>query len=492
MSNAALRRVYSRDLVDALTARQHTEVVVGIPASRRGRGVQLLSDIAGFDCADVASADQDFDAHAGSHMAVSLPVSGAPVRVTLVGLGAGEIGAGELFEAALGAGARGNVVSLLALELPEMPEALGAVAQGHAIGSWRYQRDSGSDAPAQSVTVVCDDPHAADEVLLRASTVARATSWVRQLVETPPNALRPLAFAQAVADFATELAPGAVLVETWDEDVLTQHGFGGTLGVGAGSAEPSLVLALQVPGDGPLTALAGKGITFDSGGVNLKRDAHELNWMKTDMAGAASVAAAVIAAAALGATGPITAVLPVAENMPGGGALRPGDVLTHPRGRTTEVVDTDCEGRLVLADALEWLAAQNPARIVDVGTLTDSGGVGTAFWGCWGTSADLTTEVIEAGRRGFDRGWALPLHHSYAAQLTSRVADIANAPVSVPDSGQLAATYLRSFVGSVPWVHIDNGSAAWLVDPAYPWPAGPTGTPVRALIELLAPTTTLA
>ncbi len=489
MSHAALRRVRSRDLTDALAPRHHPRLVVGVPVGRPGRGVQLLKSISGIDCADVASADPDFDARAGSHTTVSLPVPGGVLGVTLVGLGAGELGAAELFDAALVAGVRGNIVSLLALEVPE---SLGAVAQGHAIGSWRYQRDGVPDGPASTVTVVCDERMTADDVLARASIVARATSWVRQLVESPPNTLRPRDFAHAVSDLAAELAPGVVLVETWDRDVLTRHGFGGTLGVGAGSVEPPMVVCLQVAGNGPLTALAGKGITFDSGGVNLKRDAHELSWMKSDMAGAASVAAAVIAAAALGSAGPITAVLPVAENMPGGRALRPGDVLTHPGGRTTEVVDTDCEGRLVLADALQWIAAQNPARIVDVGTLTDSGGVGTAFWGCWGTSADLTAEMIAAGRRGFDRGWALPLHHTYAAHLPSRVADIANAPVAVPDSGQLAATYLRSFVGLAPWVHIDNGSAAWLTEPAYPWPAGPTGTPVRALIELLAPSSTVA
>ena len=137
--------------------------------------------------------------------------------------------------------------------------------------------------------------------------------------------------------------------------------------------------------------------------------------------------------------------------------------------------------------SLLHMATPAPARLIDVGTLTDSGGVGHRFWGCWTTSEALARDLVAAGERAFDRGWILPLDESYAKLLPSRVADIANAPAAVPDSGQLAATYLRTFAGDVPWVHVDNGSSAWLEDAAHPWPAGPTGTPVRALIELLAP-----
>ena len=151
------------------------------------------------------------------------------------------------------------------------------------------------------------------------------------------------------------------------------------------------------------------------------------------------------------------------------------------------MIDTDSEGRLVLADALAWLARGRPGRLVDVGTLTDSGAVGTAFWGCWGTSGVVAEELLAAGRAAADPGWRLPLHASYAELLESRVADIANCSVDVPDTGQLAATYLRTFTGDVPWVHIDNGSSAWLERDAAPWPAGPTAAPVRALIEFLSP-----
>lgn len=482
MTTISVTRRRPAEVGRALTGHRGADIVVGLFAGGGGRGAALVGEQLGVDIVALAEADPDFDGSPAARSVAVIPTPSGPVRVVLVGLGDRIDSTQTLFEAALATGSDRPIVSTLPLE---GVDALAAVALGHALGAWRYRRDptaSGSAAPVELIDDSETDPQPA---LTRATVVARATGWVRQLVETPPNALCPRDFADAVAALAAELAPGAVTVETWDESVLADRGFGGTLGVGAGSAHPPLVVELRIEGDGPHTALAGKGITFDSGGINLKRDAAELSWMKSDMAAAASVAAAVIASAALGRTTPTVAVLPVAENMPGAAALRPGDVVTHPNGRTTEVLDTDCEGRLVLADALAWLAGQGPAHLIDVGTLTDSGGVGPALWGCWSTSAELATAVVDAGVAAFDRGWFLPLHPSYAAMLASRVADIANAPPDTPDSGQLAATYLRTFVGDVPWVHIDNGSSAWLERGAHPWPAGATGAPLRALIEFL-------
>jgi leucyl aminopeptidase len=324
--------------------------------------------------------------------------------------------------------------------------------------------------------------------LHRAVIVAGVTNWVRQLVEMPPNELGPEEFAEAIVALATEVAPGAVSVHVSDRAELVERGFGGTLGVGAGSARPPRVLELEVgPRAGDVLGITGKGITFDAGGINLKRSASELAWMKSDMAAAAAVAGAVIAAAALGTARSLHAVLPIAENLPGGSAQRPGDVVTHPGGRTTEVTDTDSEGRLVLADAIAWLTLCGVTAIVDVGTLTDSGAVGVEYWGCWTTSPALASELISAGVAAGDPGWRLPLHESYEDLIASRVADSANSPLDVPDIGQLAATYLRPFAGDVPWVHIDNGSGAWLERDTRTLPAGATGTPTRALIQFLAP-----
>jgi leucyl aminopeptidase len=474
------------ELAGLLAAAQDIDIVVGLFAAddgvRGGRGAAVLAEALGVDVAELAGADPDFD---GRPTARSVAVLGR-VRIVMVGLGPRAESLHALFDAALATGSRRAFVSTLALEARG---ALGAVAQGHALGRWRYRR--GPDTPLPPIEIVDDTPADAAPVLARAAVIAHATNWVRQLVETPANLLRPSEFADAVIDFAGELAPGSVTVEVWDPAMLHARGFGATLAVGAGSAHPPLVVAVRIAGAGPTTALAGKGITFDSGGINLKRDAGELGWMKADMAGAASVAAAVIAAAALGRRSPVTALLPMAENMPGPAAVRPGDVVTHPGGRTTEVLDTDSEGRLVLADALGWLAAQRPAQLIDVGTLTDSGGVGPGFWGCWATSSELAAAVVDAGSRAFDRGWRLPLPPAGISTLPSRVADIANVAPGTPDTGQQAAAYLSTFVGDVPWVHIDNGSSAWLERDAPPWPAGPTGTPVRALIEFLHPASEL-
>lgn len=493
MTDSPLTRLRPGELAGSLAGRQDIDVVVGVFATGDGvcggRGAAALGAALGVDVAELAAADPDFDGSPAARSVVVLDRPTGPLRIVLVGLGSRVESAHALFDAALAARCRRAVVSTLALE---SSGALGAVAQGHALGRWRYRRAPEPTWPGASIEIVDDSPADANVPLARAAVIARATAWARQLVQTPANQLCPNDFAAEVADFAGQLAPEAVTVTVWDAVTLRARGFGGTLGVGAGSAQAPLVVELRVDGVGPTTALAGKGITFDSGGINLKRDAGELGWMKSDMAGAASVAAAVIGAAALGRRAPVIAILPMAENMPGPAALRPGDVLSHPGGRTTEVLDTDSEGRLVLADALGWLAAQRPAHLIDVGTLTDSGGLGPGFWGCWATSSELGAAVVDAGARAFDRGWLLPLPPPYVSMPVSHVADTANICPGVPDNGQLAAAYLRTFVGEVPWVHIDNGSAAWLEHDAHPWPAGPTGTPVRALIEFLHPASAFA
>ena len=488
MTHVSLSRCTADEFSQALIGDRDVDVVVGLFSDERGlrggRGAAMVGDLLGVDLLAVAAADPDFDGRRAARSVVMVSGPAGPVRVVLVGLGPRIDSPHVLFDAALAARPVRATISTLAME---SDGALGPVAQGHALGAWSYRRDPSAPSSVLSVDILDDSGSDPEAVLARARLVARMTGWVRQLVETPPNALSPKDFAAAVTTLAHEVAPGSVSVQTWDESTLRARGFGATLGVGAASVHSPLAIELRIEGDGPVTALAGKGITFDSGGINLKRDAGELSWMKSDMAAAASVAAAVIAAAALGRTEPLIAVLPVAENMPGGSALRPGDVVSHPGGRTTEVLDTDCEGRLVLADALSWLAAQRPAQLLDVGTLTDSGAVGPAFWGCWATSDTLAAAVVAAGATAFDTGWVLPLHPTYVAMLPSRVADVANAPSDAPDSGQLAATYLSTFVGDVAWVHIDNGSSGWLERDAYPWPAGPTGTPLRALIEFLQP-----
>ncbi len=453
-------------------------LVVGLfQGPTTGRGAEAVLAQLGVDVLSLAEADPGFTGADGQLLSVAT-LGETPLVVRLVGLGApGPVTTEVLRRAAMRAAGAQAATSLLALESSD-ERAAAAVVEGHRLGAWRY----GAASEAELMVVGEGD-------VSRGEQIARATNWVRDLVETPPNLLTPAAFAERIRAFAASEAPGLVTVTDWDPTLLAERGFGGTLGVG--SADPASTRAVELrytptPG-AATTALAGKGITFDSGGINLKRDATEISWMKSDMAAAASVAAAVVTAAALGSSRSLHALLPITENMPGSRAQRPGDVVTHPDGRTTEVSDTDSEGRLLLADALAWLAATRPEALIDVGTLTDSGALGTEFWGCWSTSTALADELVEAGERSGDRGWRLPLHDGYSALLSSRVADLRNAPGDAPDTGVMAATYLRAFAGDLPWVHIDNGSGAWLERDAAPWPEGPTGTPVRALIEHLAP-----
>ena len=482
------------DLASALRQRPRARVIVGAHAGRDGvsaaRSAMALNAVLGIDAADLTTREFTGRRWELCEAVVSAP-DGTRLTVVVVGLGSpGVLSDADVFHAAVASAGDGATLSLLALD-GDTQRAAAMAAEGHAIGRWRYGRSNadivdGTHANADAGTddlVVVGETAAAPSEFERATRVADAVNWVRRLVETPANLLGPVEFADEIVAFA-DRTPG-VEARVWSTQTASDHGFGATLAVGAGSRRSPAVVELKTTGDRPVVGLAGKGIVFDAGGIDLKRDQQEISWMKTDMAAAASVAAAALTAVALGTPYDLHVILPVAENLPGGDALRPGDVIGHPGGRTTEVLDTDCEGRLVLADAVAWLSATAPAMLIDVGTLTDSGALGTAYWGCWGSSTGLAASLVSHGTEVGDPGWHLPLHRDYDALLTSRVADSANTSFDVPDTGVIAATFLRPFAGDVPWVHIDNGSSAWLERPGGAWQSGPTGTPTRALIEFL-------
>jgi leucyl aminopeptidase len=321
-----------------------------------------------------------------------------------------------------------------------------------------------------------------------AQAAAAATSWVRELVERAAGELVPSVLAEEIRARAGN---AGVRVRVWTPRQLATRGFGATLGVAAGSAQPPAVVELRLraaPRD--VLGLAGQGITLDTRGHEHKRDPDEIAWMKSHIAGAAAVAAAVCAAAELGASRTVHAVLPLTENMPGSRALRPGDVVTHPDGRRTEVVDTDSEGRLVLADAVAHLTRSGARCIVDVGTLTDGGGLGHLRWGCWGNAPDLVADVLRAGTAAGEPGWELPLLPRYRELFRSGVADLRNCARDVSDTAMMAATYLSTFADGVAWAHVDNGGTAYLPAALAPWPEGATGSPTRALLELITSTPT--
>jgi len=372
-------------------------------------------------------------------------------------------------------------------------EAASAFAEGLLLGAYRfdrYKRDpidlvSREKPVLERVTVLAGAAERARVAsgLRHGEVFARAANWARDLVNAPAADATPAALADEAAQVARECG---MACKVWAAGDLARGGFGGILGVGQGSInEPRLLeLSYSCAGGARPICLTGKGITFDSGGLSLKRSS-EMEWMKSDMAGAAAVLAAMRGAVELDLRVNVDAVLPFAENLPGGSALRPGDVVTQRGGRTSEVADTDSEGRLILADALAYLAERRPAAVVDVATLTDAAGLGEALWAVMGNDPGLIAELLAAGEDVGDRGWQLPLPAAYRHYLESSVADIRNTPEGAPDTTVMAGLYLREFIADIPWVHIDNGSTAYLLQGGDGWPKGATGSPTRAMLRWL-------
>ncbi|WP_248837191.1 leucyl aminopeptidase [Frankia sp. AgKG'84/4] len=370
-----------------------------------------------------------------------------------------------------------------------------AVAEGALLGAYAFdglRTTSATDRPkpvADLTIVVADaDLPVAGTEIDRAVVVAESVALVRDLVNTPPSHLSP---AQ-LADIAVERGGAAgVAVEVLDEAALAAGGYGGIVGVGQGSANPPRLVRLEWrggAGDHPALALVGKGITFDSGGLSLKPPT-AMEWMKTDMAGAASVLGAVLAAARLEL--PITVVgwLPCAENMPSGEAIRPSDVLTMRGGKRVEVLNTDAEGRLVLADALVRAAEENPEVIVDVATLTGAQivSLGQRTSGVMGRGSAVEAVTAAAAAAG-ESVWPMPMPPELRKGLDSAVADIANvAPGGSRDGGMLvAAHFLAAFVADeANWAHLDIAGPSWHGGEPYGHtPKGGTGVIVRTLVQL--------
>ncbi|KZX21890.1 Cytosol aminopeptidase [Rathayibacter tanaceti] len=349
-------------------------------------------------------------------------------------------------------------------------------------------------SPVEHVVLLGAGDSADSAVLDRALVLGRAVSAVKDLVNTPPSHLYPQTLAEAVQD-GVEGLPLEVTV--WDEKALAEEGFGGILGVGSGSSRPPRLVKIAYTPEGATThlALVGKGITFDSGGLSLKPPTSMIG-MKTDMAGAATVYAVVRAIAELNLPLRATAWLCVAENLPSGTAIRPDDVLTVRGGTTVEVLNTDAEGRLVLADGLVAASEEQPDAIVDVATLTGASVValGNRTVGTLGDDA-LVARVLDAARTAGETFWHMPLPAELRPLLNSDVADIANVKPGNTAGGMLVAGhFLREFVGTrgegdeatvIPWAHLDIAGPSSNGGSGYGFTgAGATGVSVRALIVL--------
>lgn len=406
----------------------------------------------------------------------------------------------EALRRAAGAAVRGlagtgHVATTLALANGTPGEGeLRAVAEGSLLGAYGFDAYRSSPdpqrAPVGSVSIVvppADEP-VASAALHRAAVVTRSVALVRDLVNTPASDLSPARLAQRAAEEATHVGVQVVVL---DEAALAELGFGGILGVGAGSARPPRLVRLGWHPDGATrtVALVGKGITFDSGGLSLK-PATSMEWMKADMAGAAAVLGTVLAAARLEFPVAVTGWLALAENMPSGTAIRPSDVLTMYGGKRVEVLNTDAEGRLVLGDALARAAEESPDLIVDVATLTGAQlvALGTRTAGVMGRDAARKRLVAAAGRAG-EAVWPMPLPPELRKNLDSSVADLANVPANGNrDGGMLvAAHFLAAFVpDGVAWAHLDIAGPAWNGGEPHGYtPKGGTGMAVRTLVQLI-------
>jgi leucyl aminopeptidase len=281
---------------------------------------------------------------------------------------------------------------------------------------------------------------------------------------------------------------GGASADVLDETQIGELGLGMLLGVARGSNEPPRLMVFRhEPPEArksPVLALIGKGVTFDTGGISIK-PAEGMAKMKDDMAGGAAVACAVRAIALLNAPIRVIGIVPATENMPGGGALKPGDVLRSGEGKTVEVVNTDAEGRLILADALWYARKLGATHLVDIATLTAGVVValGRITSGLFGTPDWWVEHVRRIGERAGDRMWQMPLFEDYREQLRSEIADMTNTGGRI-GSPVTAAVFLKEFVGGLPWAHIDIAGTAWADDSTPFMPKGPTGVGVRTLVEL--------
>jgi leucyl aminopeptidase len=361
-----------------------------------------------------------------------------------------------------------------------------AAIEGAILGDFepdRYKKDD--DKKAIDAFALAADTAGLDAAVERGRILAEAQNFTRGLVNEPANRLTPLVMADAARTMAAEFG---LECEVLDRDAMEKLGMGSLLGVALGSAQPPVLIVLgyrpATPQGSAHLGLVGKGVTFDTGGISIK-PADGMEKMKYDMAGGAAMMGAMRAIAQLRPAIAVSAFVPCVENMPGSRAQRPGDIVTAMNGKTIEVINTDAEGRLILADALTYARRQGCTHLVDAATLTGAVAValGHLNVGLFASEDGMRDRLLAASRAEGERMWPLPLEDDYKEYLKSAFADIAN--VGGRWGGAVtAALFLKEFAEDTPWVHLDIAGTAWL-DEAKPYLAkGPTGLPVRTLVRL--------
>jgi leucyl aminopeptidase len=427
-----------------------------------------------------------------------------PQRVLLVGAGKREDFTLETLRRSMGIAVREasklgvESIALSLAHVNQLSEHMGAIfaargaAEAVTLAAWKFdelrtnRREEGSEGRKLSEVVFVAPAGEADKVREAAEEgeiIARAANLARTLATRPGNLATPSHLAEVARDVAEK---HDLEITVLDREDMEKEGMGALLAVAQGTEEPPKFIVLRYDGgaDGekPLV-LVGKGVTFDSGGISIK-PAERMEEMKYDMSGAAAVLSAISAIAELEFEANVIAIMPCTENLPSGTAVKPGDVIRALSGKTIEIINTDAEGRLILADALAYAQRFDPAAIVDCATLTGAVviALGNAAIGLMGNNGELIDELRAAGLRTGDKCWPLPLWDEYRKLIESPVADIKNS------GGRAAGTitagwFLKEFVGEVPWAHLDIAGTAWSQEDKPPIPKGATGVPTRLLIE---------
>ena len=466
------------------------------------------SAVPGLDAAtggDIARAlaSKEFSGRLFEHLLTTVAgTNGRARRLLVAGAGSSSEYRTELarqIAAAAGIAARSRRAGRVAFALRDRGEPLDmaqAVAEGLTLSEFNvgaYKTDETPPPAAPTWTIVLPERSADAVAQVRAGIdrgrlLAECSNLARVLANEPGNTLTPREFAQRAAALAGESGVG---VDILDEARIAQLNMGLLLGVARGSSEPPRVIVFdytpsqgQYPPTAPVLGLVGKGITFDSGGISIK-PADGMERMKDDMAGGAAVACAMRAISILKAPIRVVGVVPATENMPGGRAIKPGDILKSAAGKTVEVINTDAEGRLILGDGL-WYAQQLGAtHLVDVATLTGACVValGKSTSGLFGTPPEWVEHVRRVANRAGDRVWPMPTFDDYREQLKSEIADFTNTG-GRPAGSITAALFLKEFTGGRPWVHLDIAGTAWAEEARPYLPKGPSGVGVRTLAEL--------
>jgi len=460
LTDATLRRVAGPDVEQArgrgeFTGKLYEVLVTGVTAGDRARRVALVG----------AGARKDFTADRLRRVAITGGLAARRGRFTSVGC---------LHRTS---------------DRLDAASAVQVIAEGLTIANFEGASYKSGDEPCvllESAEIRLAGFGAAEEAALAKGIVlGEATNITRELANEPGNHLTPRRFA----DRAVEIAAGTGLkVDVLDEERIAALNMGLLLGVTRGSQEPPrLVVLSHEPANaisGITLGLVGKGITFDTGGISIK-PAENMDKMKDDMSGGAAVIAALAAIARLKVPVRCLGIVPMSENMPGGKAIKPGDVLTSASGKTVEILNTDAEGRLVLGDGV-WYARQLGAtHLIDVATLTGACVValGKTTSGLFGTPDEWVAQVQQASDRAGDRSWPMPVFDDYKEQLKSEIADFTNTGGRA-GGAITGALFIREFAGELPWVHMDIAGTAWAEETKPYQPKGATGVAVRTLVEV--------